>query len=98
MPRFPSPHAVAMRFVLVPLFAAAAALLAVCGAGPSAGGGDSAPADAAAYADGTPDLGARYNLAGDAITFRVYSSPATRVEVYLYAKPLGEDEKAHFAL
>jgi glycogen operon protein len=53
---------------------------------------------ATAYADGTPRLGARYDAGGKTVTFRVYSSRATRIEVYLFATPFGEDEKAHFPL
>jgi glycogen operon protein len=43
-------------------------------------------------------LGAWYDSAHSAIVFRVYSKRATRVEVYLYAKALGETERAHVAL
>lgn len=43
-------------------------------------------------------LGARINDSGSAITFRVYSAHATRIELYLYAEPLGADEVARLPL
>jgi isoamylase len=43
-------------------------------------------------------LGARYNANASEITFRVYSSHATRIEVYLYRKPMGEQEIARYTL
>lgn len=43
-------------------------------------------------------LGARYNASASEITFRVYSSRATRIEVYLYAKAMGEEEIARYTL
>ena len=44
------------------------------------------------------NLGASYDSTQSQITFRVYSSRATRVEVYIYAVPSGSPEVAHFAL
>jgi len=43
-------------------------------------------------------LGARFNASGSQLLFRVYSSHATRVELYLYAQPTGADEVAHIPL
>ena len=43
-------------------------------------------------------LGARFDGTGSQVTFRVYSSRATRIELYLYAQPAGPDEAAHLAL
>lgn len=36
-------------------------------------------------------LGARYSANNNEITFRVYSSHATRIEVYIYRSPMGEE-------
>jgi glycogen operon protein len=44
----------------------------------------------------TAGLGARYT--GSDVTFRVYSASATRMAVYVYAAPAGEQEKASFVL
>jgi len=43
-------------------------------------------------------LGARFNTSASQITFRVYSSRATRVELYLYAQPTGADEVGYIPL
>jgi glycogen operon protein len=43
-------------------------------------------------------LGARFNASGSQLTFRVYSSHATRIELYLYAQSTGADELAHVPL
>ena len=43
-------------------------------------------------------LGAHFDPTGSQLTFRVYSSRATRIELYLYAKPTGADEVAHLLL
>src|ERR1039458_3249257 len=43
-------------------------------------------------------LGPQFDAAGSQLTFRVYSSRATRIELYLYARPTGADEAAHLAL
>jgi glycogen operon protein len=43
-------------------------------------------------------LGARYDATNSNINFSVYSSAATRVEVYIYKDPIGADEVAHFEL
>jgi isoamylase len=37
-------------------------------------------------------LGARFDAAPSQLTFRIYSSRATRIELYLYAQPVGADE------
>jgi isoamylase len=52
----------------------------------------------ASVAQAADPLGARYNADGTAITFRVYSSKATRVEVWVYASPQGQDAKASYSL
>jgi glycogen operon protein len=43
-------------------------------------------------------LGAQFDASGTQVTFRVYSSRASRIEVYMYAAPTGSDEAAHIAL
>ena len=43
-------------------------------------------------------LGPRFDASGSQLTFRVYSSRATRIELYLYAQPTGTDEVAHIPL
>jgi isoamylase len=43
-------------------------------------------------------LGSQFDASGSQLTFRVYSSRATRIEIYLYSNPAGADEAAHFAL
>jgi glycogen operon protein len=50
------------------------------------------------YPPGSPTLGARQDPTGTNVGFRLCSSRATRVEVYLYDKRLGADEKARFPL
>jgi isoamylase len=42
---------------------------------------------------GTQRLGAVYSRDGSSVTFRVYSSRATRLEVWIYPKPFGAPEK-----
>jgi isoamylase len=54
------------------------------------------PRPAATAAIDSGNLGARYN--GSDVTFRVYSASATRLAVYVYAAPTGEQEKASFVL
>jgi glycogen operon protein len=43
-------------------------------------------------------LGARFDSTGSQVEFRVYSSRATRIELYLYAQPAGADEATHLPL
>jgi glycogen operon protein len=43
-------------------------------------------------------LGARVNPAGTETRFRVFSSKATRIELYLYREPFGADEVARVPL
>ena len=43
-------------------------------------------------------LGARLDAAGANIAFRVYSSAATRLEVWIYNQPLGAQERLHVPL
>ncbi|HEX6499459.1 MAG TPA: alpha-amylase family glycosyl hydrolase [Micromonosporaceae bacterium] len=43
-------------------------------------------------------LGGRYDSTGSTITFRVYSSTATRIAVYLYASPTGAAEKVSYPM
>jgi glycogen operon protein len=47
----------------------------------------------ATYPPGTPTLGAHYNGSGNSIRFRVYSSRASTVQLYLFDAPFGADEK-----
>jgi isoamylase len=62
-------------------------LLAVIGACP-----------ATLQATGSMDLGASYDSTQSNISFRVYSSRATRLEVWIYSQPSGAQEKAHFVM
>src|SRR5215475_3281499 len=43
-------------------------------------------------------LGAQFDSSGTQVTFRVYSSRATRIELNLYKQPTGADEAAHIPL
>jgi isoamylase len=43
-------------------------------------------------------LGAQFDASGSQLTFRVYSSRATRIELFLYSRPTGGDEAARVAL
>lgn len=79
------------------------ALLSACGA-PSPAPAPARPDGLAAQALSPTSLGARYtDAAGTAtgtthLTFRVYSSRATRLEVNLYAARSGADEKLRYTL
>jgi isoamylase len=53
------------------------------------------PAGAAINASG---LGAAYDATKANVTFKVYSSRATRIEVYLYSSATGTVEKAHYTM
>src|SRR5690242_257640 len=53
---------------------------------------------AAALGQPAPVLGAHYDLAEENISFAVYSSRATRIELYLYEQMTGADEKLSVAL
>src|SRR4051794_18140608 len=55
------------------------------------------PARAFAAIDAS-QLGARYDAARSNITFKVYSSRATRVEVWIYDAPTGADEKSRLVM
>jgi glycogen operon protein len=44
------------------------------------------------------NLGAKYDSTGAKITFRVYSSRATRIEVYLYKTPFGDQDAVRYTL
>ncbi|HEY0698244.1 MAG TPA: alpha-amylase family glycosyl hydrolase, partial [Micromonospora sp.] len=57
----------------------------------------SAPQPAVASIDARA-LGARFDGTGSNVTFRVYSSAATRIAVYLYATPTGAAEMASVPL
>ena len=50
------------------------------------------------WAFGPHQLGARLDDTGENITFRVRSPAAERIEVYIYAQPVGALEKASFEL
>ena len=43
-------------------------------------------------------LGGRYNADQSSITFKVYSSRATRIEIWIYDSPAGAQEKVKFAM
>ena len=43
-------------------------------------------------------LGAHYNAAQTQVDFRVYSSRATRIELYVYAQAFGADEVASYVM
>ncbi len=51
-----------------------------------------------AYAVGPSALGATYDATQANITFRVYSSRATRIEVWLYAQASGAQEKVNYVM
>ncbi len=44
------------------------------------------------------ELGAIYDSQAQDLSFRIFSSRATRIEIYLYKKAFGEKEVSHFAL
>ncbi|MBS0657045.1 MAG: glycogen-debranching protein [Verrucomicrobia bacterium] len=43
-------------------------------------------------------LGARFDAAGEKLTFRVYSGAATRIEVWIYDAPIGQPSKVFYEL
>jgi isoamylase len=47
---------------------------------------------------GPLQLGATYDAAGESITFRVRSQPASRLDVWIYAQPVGAAEKLSFPM
>jgi isoamylase len=50
------------------------------------------------YPSGTPDLGAQYDMTGTNLRFRIYSSRAMEIHLYLYDEFLGVDENAVVAM
>lgn len=52
----------------------------------------------AAAAINAQNLGAKYNAAQSSISFRVYSSRATRIEVWLYKTPSGAQERVKYVM
>jgi glycogen operon protein len=56
------------------------------------------PAPPAAAAINALNLGAKYDGTQSNITFNVYSSRATRIEVWLYKTPSGAQEVVHYVL
>ncbi|HEY1015947.1 MAG TPA: hypothetical protein VGE07_24780, partial [Herpetosiphonaceae bacterium] len=56
------------------------------------------PAVPATLAVGPNNLGATYDAGQANITFRVYSSRATRIEVWIYAQPSGAQEKVRYVM
>jgi isoamylase len=44
------------------------------------------------------NLGAKYDVASSNITFRVYSSRATRIELYIYKQPAGVQESVKYVM
>src|SRR5438067_1304867 len=80
-------------------FSCLTALLLTTGLiGPGVNRDAAADTTPASYVQGTPVLGAHYDANGSNIIFGVFSSRAGRIEVFLYAHPQGEDEKARFPL
>ena len=65
----------------------AALLIAAAGSHPGPARAD------VVYPVGTPSLGAHYDKPGDSITFRVYSSRATAIQLYLYDVAMDAVEK-----
>lgn len=56
------------------------------------------PAQAAQAAINAQNLGAKYDATNSNITFRVYSSRATRIEVWIYKTASGAQEKVHYVM
>jgi glycogen operon protein len=73
-------------------------VLAVLCALPMTGGLPGAARADVVYPPGTPALGAHYDAAGANIRFRIYSSRATKIDLYLYDVAFGADEKVIVAL
>jgi isoamylase len=77
------------RAVLGPMAVAAAMAGAACaGSGPGSGLGGELDASVAAWA---PPLGAHWDPDGSAVVFRVASSRATRIELWIYDTPVGAE-------
>jgi glycogen operon protein len=57
-----------------------------------------APASAAHAAINSNNLGARYDASQSNITFRVHSSRATRIEVWIYKTPAGAQQAVRYVL
>ncbi|MGH8078530.1 MAG: hypothetical protein ACREPE_14570, partial [Lysobacter sp.] len=57
-----------------------------------------APASAAHAAINAHNLGAKYDATRSNITFRVYSSRATRIEVWIYKTPSGAQQAVRYVL
>lgn len=83
-------HARARGRTLAALLLAVAMTVVLAGALPPLG----TPGVAAT----TQNLGAHYDSTGSNISFRVYSSRATRIDLYLYAAPSGSQEAATYTL
>src|SRR5688572_26938422 len=56
------------------------------------------PASIARAAINSQNLGAKYDANKSKITFRAYSSRATRIEVWLYKTPSGAQELARYVM
>jgi glycogen operon protein len=81
--------------------AVSVSLAAMLGCGPTeleAPQGAGEPEGQASQAVGSQNLGATYDATQANITFRVYSSRATRIEVFLYAAAYGEQEKVRYLM
>ena len=76
--------------------AAAAALLAAALA--AADSTVASPEDGSGTRANPANLGAAYDDAAEAVEFKVHSSRATRIDVYLYEKASGSQEKASVPL
>lgn len=90
--RLPTPARARRRGHLAAL--ALTAALAAAVAGPGIPVALSTPAAAAS----SPTLGARYDSTSANVTFRIYSSRATRIDLYLYSAASGSPEKAALQL
>ncbi len=77
-----------------------AAVLALCAGliAPAAVGSSATAAPAPAASATGASLGAHYTDAGTAIDFRLHSSRATRIALYLYAQPTGSQEAVSYLL
>ncbi|MCK6545844.1 isoamylase [Myxococcota bacterium] len=69
-----------------------AAALHACGGAPEELGAPVDELEVLSPAIGARNLGAQYSTDGQSVVFRVYSAPATRVELYVYSVAFGAQE------
>ncbi|WP_255945828.1 alpha-amylase family glycosyl hydrolase [Streptomyces odontomachi] len=93
----PTRHPLRLRATVRTTVAGAVALAATFTL-PALAGPPSAVAATAAAPTAGQNMGAHYDSTASHITFRVYSSRATRIEVYLYAAAYGSQEKVSYPL